>query len=56
MKKFLDIEVHVDKDCVYMSKRDWQRVVEVLKEVSRANFELLKKEEGMMISGSRTLH
>lgn len=56
MKKYLDIEVHVDKNYVYMSKGDWRRVVEVLKEVSRANLELLKKEECMTISGSRMLH
>ena len=56
LKKYLDIEVYVEKDHVYMSKRDWQRIVEVLKKISRADFELTKKHGDMTISGSRTLH
>ena len=52
----MDIEVYVDKDYVYMSKRDWQRIVEVLKKATKADFELIKKEEAMKISGPRTLH
>ena len=56
MKKYLDIEVHVENDYVYMSKRDWRRLVEVLKKISRANFELTEKEKHMLISGSKTLH
>jgi len=56
LKKYLDIEVYVEKDYVYMSKHDWLRVVDVLKKVTRANFELLKKEKDMINSGSRTFH
>lgn len=56
MKKYMDIQVHVDKDYVYMSKRDWQRIVEVLKKATRADFELIKKEEAMTISGAKMLH
>ena len=56
LKKYLDIEVHVENDYVYMSKRDWRRLVEVLKKISRANFELTEKEKHMLISGSKTLH
>jgi len=56
LEKYLDIEVCVDKDYVYMSKRDWRRIVEVLKKASRADFELIKKEEAVKISGSKMLH
>ena len=55
MKKYLDIEVYVESDYVYMSTRDWQKVVKILSSISDDNFDIKKIDPEIISQNHKTL-